>query len=182
MDAVIIFLASYLIFAIGLMAAFVAYKAKKRREFILALVIAGILALDLSILAGVLYYNPRPFVSQGIEPLISHSPDNGFPSQHTVIAMALTSVIYFSRRQIGAVALVLTFLVGAGRVWAHVHSWTDILGGLLIGATAGYVGVILARYLLTKFGPSERSASGRAARAADSFHARRDEKPRRGVS
>ncbi|MEX0881569.1 MAG: phosphatase PAP2 family protein [Candidatus Saccharimonadales bacterium] len=150
MDAVIIFLANYLIFVIGLMAVFVAYKAKKRREFILALVLAGILALDLSVLAGTLYYNPRPFVSQGIEPLISHGPDNGFPSQHTVIAMTLTSVIYFYRRQIGAVALALTLLVGAGRVWAHVHSWIDILGGLVVGAIAGYAGVILAKFMLAK--------------------------------
>ncbi len=150
MDAVIIFLANYLIFIMGLIAVFVAYKAKKHREFILALVLAGILALDLSVLAGTLYYNPRPFVSQGIEPLISHSPDNGFPSQHTVIAMTLTSVIYFYRRRLAAVALVLTLLVGAGRVWAHVHSWIDILGGLAVGAVAGYAGVILARYLLSK--------------------------------
>ena len=150
MDAVIIFLANYLIFVIGLMAAFAAYKAKKRREFILALVLAGILALDLSVLAGALYYNPRPFVSQGIEPLISHGPDNGFPSQHTVIAMTLTSVIYFYRRQLAAITFTLTLLVGAGRVWAHVHSWIDILGGLVVGAIAGYAGVILARYLLSK--------------------------------
>ena len=156
MDWLIIFLANYLIFAIGLMAVFVAYKAKKRREFILALVLAGILALDLSALAGALYYNPRPFVSQGIEPLISHGPDNGFPSQHTVIAMTLTSVIYFYRRQLGAVALTLTLLVGAGRVWAHVHSWVDILGGLVIGAIAGYAGVILAKFVLAKLSAKRR--------------------------
>lgn len=150
MDSIVVFLANYLIFVIGLLAIFVAYRVKNRRQFVLAAALAGILAWDLSTIAGALYYNPRPFVSQGIEPLIPHGPDNGFPSQHTLLAMTLTSVIYFYRRWLAAVALVLTLLVGAGRAWAHVHSWIDILGGLVIAAIAGYTGVILAKFLLSK--------------------------------
>ena len=145
------FLANYLIFAVGLLAVLVAYKTKSRREFILAVALAGILALDLSLIAGALYYNPRPFASQGIEPLVQHVADNGFPSQHTLMAMALTAVIYFYRRRLAAAAFVLTLLVGAGRAWAHVHSWVDILGGLALGAIAGYAGVILAKLILSRF-------------------------------
>lgn len=159
MDSVIVFLASYLIFTIVLAAIFVGYRTKRRREYILALILAGILAWDLSAIAGALFVNPRPFVSLNIEPLIPHGPDNGFPSQHVVLAMTLTAVIYFYWRRLAVAAFILTLLVGAGRVWAHVHSWIDIVGGLAIGAIAGYAGVILARFLISKL--SARRPGGR---------------------
>lgn len=151
MDSIIVFLANYLIFVIGLAAIFVAYKEKKKLEFIMAVVIAGILAVDLAAVAGAMFYNPRPFVTQGIEPLVEHGPDNGFPSQHTVLAMTLTAVIYFYRRHLAAVAMIFTLLVGAGRVWADVHSWIDIAGGLVVGAVAGYAGVKIAKFLYPRF-------------------------------
>ena len=160
MDWLIVFLANYLILVIGLLAVFVGYKTGKRREFILTVVMAGILALDLVAIAGALYYNPRPFVSQNIEPLISHGPDNGFPSQHTVVAATLTAIIYFYGRRLVLAAFILTLLVGAGRVWAHVHSWIDILGGLAVGAVAGYAGFVLAKFVLSKLS-AKRQANRR---------------------
>jgi undecaprenyl-diphosphatase len=150
MDSIVVFLASYLIFAVVLLAILAAYRTKKRREFIVALVLAGIIAWDLSAIAGSLFYNPRPFVSQNIEPLVAHGPDNGFPSQHTVLAMTLSAVIYFYWRRLAIMAFVLTLLVGAGRVWADVHSWIDIMGGLAIGAIAGYAGFKIAKFLLAR--------------------------------
>jgi membrane-associated phospholipid phosphatase len=117
----------------------------------LALLLAGFLAWLLSGIAGALYFNPRPFVEHNIQPLFAHGPDNGFPSEHTVLAMTLTSVIYFYRRRLATAALAMTLLVGAGRVWAHVHSWIDIAGGLVIGAAAGIAGVYLARYISKEF-------------------------------
>jgi undecaprenyl-diphosphatase len=158
MDPIIIFLAKYLIFVIMGLAVVVAYELKNRREYWLAIIIAGILALDLSLLAGWLFYNPRPFVVYGIEPLVAHGPDNGFPSQHALMAMTATSVIYFYRQRLAAVAFVMTLLVGAGRVWADVHSWIDIAGGLVIGAAAGYAGVKIIRFLLARFRSRRRGA------------------------
>lgn len=156
MDSIIIFLANYLIIVIGLVAILAWRKTKNRREFILAVILAGILAFDLSAIAGALFYNPRPFVSQNIEPLISHGPDNGFPSQHTVLAMTLTAVIYFYRRHLAVAAFILTLLVGSGRVWAHVHSWIDILGGLAVGTIVGYAGVTLAKFFLSKLSAKKK--------------------------
>ena len=161
MDSIIVFLANYLILAIVLLAVFVSYKAEKQRQFLLAVILAGILALVLAAIAGALFYSPRPFVSQNIKPLFPHGPDNGFPSQHTVLAMTLTAVIYFYRRQLAAIAFLLTLLVGAGRVWAHVHSWIDILGGLAVGAIAGYAGYKLAKFLIQRLISAKQPADRR---------------------
>ena len=145
MDGLIVFLAAYLIYAVVLMVVFTWYRIERWREFTAAVFLTGITALILAKLAEAIYFHPRPFVSQNIQPLVPHAADNGFPSEHTVWAMTLTSLLYFYRRRLAVVAFVLTLLVGAGRVWAHVHSWSDILGGLIIGAIAGYAGVKLAR-------------------------------------
>jgi len=161
MDAIIVFLAVYLIFAVALVAGLVGYMTKKRREFLIASILAFFIAMILALIADSLFYNPRPFVAHNIKPLFPHDPDNGFPSMHTVLAMTLTAVIYFYNRHLAAAAFILSVLVGAGRVWAHVHSWIDIFAGLVIGAAAGYAGVILARYLITKSGPIQKSVSER---------------------
>jgi undecaprenyl-diphosphatase len=158
MDSIIIFLGKYLIVFIVLLALYAIYAEKNRREVILAILLAGFLAWLLSGIAGALYVNPRPFVEHNVQPLLAHGADNGFPSQHALLAMTLTSVIYFYRRRLAAVMFVMALLVGAGRVWAHVHSWIDIAGGLAIGAAAGATGVMLARYILPKISAKKPKA------------------------
>lgn len=148
----IIFCAKYLIFIIGLMVLAVLAKLKSRTrwEFTAAVILAGVTALILSKLASTLYYHPRPFVTSGVQPLVAHAANNGFPSDHTTVAAALAMVIYFYRRKLGAITFVLAALVGIGRVAAHVHSPVDILGGAVLGVLAGSAGYWLAKKLLDK--------------------------------
>jgi len=118
-----------------------------RWQFAAAVVLAGIIALILSKLAGRLYFHHRPFVVQNIKPLISHGDDNGFPSDHTLLATSLAAVVYFYRRRAGIVLLVLAAVVGISRVSAHVHWTIDIVGGLILGVLAGWIGYQLAKKL-----------------------------------
>ncbi|HZP55149.1 MAG TPA: phosphatase PAP2 family protein [Candidatus Saccharimonadales bacterium] len=150
MDSLIIFLAKDLfIFVILIWIGCFFYTPKNRRlEYIVALIVAAIIALILDKVAGALYYHPRPFSVNHIKPLISHGADNGFPSEHTILVMTITTLIYFYRRQLALLAFTITVLVGAGRVWSHVHSWQDIAGGILIGLIAGYAGYKIARMLM----------------------------------
>lgn len=106
-------------------------KEKKR-----AAAFFGIIDLSLTyivgLLAGFLYYNPRPFVSEHITPLISHAADNGFPSDHTLLVAALASIVYCYNRTIGFVVFTLALLIGASRVVAGIHHWIDIVGAVAI--------------------------------------------------
>lgn len=147
MDNLVIFLAKYLVFIIALIAALYWLGQAKRTKIQLAaaVIIAAVTALVLVKLAGKLYYHPRPFAAEHIRPLIPHANDNGFPSEHTTYATAITSTLYFYRRKLAAYLFVLTLLVGLGRVLAHVHSPVDILGGLVIGLMAGLTGHYLAK-------------------------------------
>jgi undecaprenyl-diphosphatase len=149
MDSFIIFLGKDLIVGVVILALVVWFKQtdKLKKELAVALIMAGIAAWLLSKIAGALYYHPRPFIVEHIKPLIAHGNDNGFPSEHTVLATSLTSLIYFYDKKLALAALILTLAMAAGRVWAHVHSPLDIAGGLLVGGLAGWLGYQIVKKL-----------------------------------
>jgi undecaprenyl-diphosphatase len=163
MDSITVFLAKDLIVGVVLIGVITWLKLsrKLKKEFIAAFIIAGIAAYLLTKLAGALYYHPRPFISQNIKPLIAHGNDNGFPSEHTVLAATITALVYYYRKKFALIALVFTLAIGAGRVWAHVHSPIDILGGLIIGLIAGSLGYLIARQIISK--PAKPLRAKRAA-------------------
>lgn len=147
MDSIIIFCAKYLFVAVVLIIAWVWLKSSrpKKLELAVAAISAGIIALAISRLAAKLYYDPRPFVTHNVKPLIPHAADNGFPSDHALLTMTLTSIIYFYDRRWALIALIATLVVGIARVAAHIHSPIDIIGSLVIGVVAGFIGVKIAQ-------------------------------------
>ncbi len=153
MDWLIVFLAKDLFVAIILVAFLTWWGLDKNKkiQFAAAIVVAGLLGYILSKMGGGLYYHPRPFVTEHIKPLIPHGNDNGFPSDHTWFCMTITAVIYYYNKRWALVAFILTLLVGAGRVLAHLHYPIDILGGLIVGTVAGYIGYRIVKFLIPKF-------------------------------
>jgi len=146
MDPIIIFCAKYLFIAVVLLylVALVQASRKHRKALVVSLIIAGTIAVILDKLGGKLYYDPRPFVSQHVTPLIQHSADNGFPSEHTVFSMSVAFLLTFYRRRLGGLAVLIALAVGVARVAAHVHSPIDIIGGIIIAAIAASAGYIIA--------------------------------------
>lgn len=59
--------------------------------------------------------------------------DWSFPSNHTVIAFAAATALWFAYRRIGTIALVFAALMGASRVWIGVHYPHDVVIGALVG-------------------------------------------------
>lgn len=104
-----------------------------------------VLSFALSRVAGALYYNPRPFVVDGIEPLIPHAPDNGFPSDHTLLFATLAAIAWHFDKRASLGLWVAAAGVGAYRVYARVHHPLDILGSVVIAA----IGVWLAYAIIS---------------------------------
>ena len=94
-------------------------------------------------ISSVFVNDPRPFVVEHTKPLISHVADNGFPSDHVLLAMAITVVIFTFHKKLGIALFVITILIGAARVAAGVHHPLDIFGSMVIAifvtATANYL-------------------------------------------
>lgn len=152
MDSLIKFTAQYVIVAViaGVVVAW--YKAPKdnRWRFTLSVAVAGVIALVLARLASKMYYDPRPFVTQHVQPLFYHAPNNGFPSDHSLLAMALTATVYFFNKKLAWIMLALTTFIGVARVLAKVHSPIDIAGAWLIGIIGAAAGYYLVNYYLAK--------------------------------
>lgn len=147
MNTAIIFCAQhvYLLVVVGLAVAWLHTNRKLKAQFIVATIIAGAIAYILSRIAGHIYYDPRPFVTEHVKPLIAHAADNGFPSDHALLTMTLTAIAYFYNKKIALGMLGLTIIIGVARVLAKVHSPLDIAGGWVLGI----IGVVVGYYAVS---------------------------------
>ncbi len=121
--------------------------AKKWWYWSWRIVLTGILTYALAKLVGH-FYQPeilRPFEQLGARPGAAYLKNPGFPSDHVLFATFLTVAVWFSTRKkyVAITLLVLTIIMGVGRVLALVHTPIDIIGGL----TFGLVGVFCYRLL-----------------------------------
>jgi undecaprenyl-diphosphatase len=142
MNSLIIFAAKYL-FALSILIylwlCYREYIAGTWKKFaVFSLSVLG-LSYILGLLARIFYFNPRPFVVGGYEPLIPHIVDNGFPSDHLLLLSALAASAGFVDRKLAALMWFIAFIVGMARVWAGVHHTLDIVGSILIALIAKWV-------------------------------------------
>ena len=111
----------------------------------LAFGVGGLVALGLGSLISLAWYEPRPFVVEHVAPLIPHSADASFPSDHLLVLGALFGATVVPSRRIGMAALGLAVIVAAARVFVRVHYPWDVIGGFVIGAVAGGVAYAACR-------------------------------------
>ena len=147
MNTLIILAASYLYLVAIAYAAVVVLKSTPSTRMRIAKF--SLLALPLGYLltklAGVLWYDPRPFVTNHVLPLIAHVPDNGFPSDHTVLTMTIACIIVLYSRRSGYVLFSLALLVGIARILAGLHHPIDVIGSIGIAVIATIISVIIAK-------------------------------------
>jgi undecaprenyl-diphosphatase len=142
----------------------------KRPGSALFLAIASIGSLLLNELMKVYFHRPRPQLAW------SHvQPDYSFPSGHTMNSVAfyvaLAVIVWSLRgRRWGAIALVaaiaLTTLIGVSRIYLGYHYLTDVVGGVLAGAS--WLLVVLAAFrtpFLSGYWPSRTRLRSQRPRA-----------------
>lgn len=98
------------------------------------LAMAALIATGLNLAAGHLIFDPRPFTILHVAPLIPHSTDNGFPSDHSTVAAFIAAAILFIDVPLGIVAALAALAIGFARVYCLVHWPVDVVSGWLIGA------------------------------------------------
>lgn len=160
MNSVIIFCAEYLYLVVILLTllAWIREPKENRLKFLLSVVAAGAVAFILSRIAGKLYYDPRPFVTEHVKPLISHAADNGFPSDHALLTGTLTAIVYFFNKKMFVAMSILTVIIGVARVLAKVHSPLDIAGGWIFGI----IGALTSYYVIRWYFTNKKSQLGKS--------------------
>jgi undecaprenyl-diphosphatase len=134
MNILIVFIAKYLVFvaaAIALVYFLKQTRAKQKEIFIFAVILLPLSYIIAKIVSH-FYFDPRPFVQGNFTPLIPHAPDNGFPSDHTLLGAAIAFAIFRFNKKLGFLLFYLTVLVGVARVLAGVHHAVDIAGSIAI--------------------------------------------------
>ena len=108
---------------------------EEQKRFALFAAIALPLMYITAKIGGHLYDNPRPFVVGHFTPLIAHDPDNGFPSDHTLLASGIAAAVFLFRRRIGLILWVIALVVAVSRVLVGVHHPIDVIGSMVIALT-----------------------------------------------
>lgn len=131
-NLLIIFGAKYLIYVmivIFVIAFFLLAKNKKKDAILFAALVLPFSYL-LNKTLSFFFYNPRPFVENNFTPLVDHVADNGFPSEHTLLAFSIAAISFYMNKKITAFFIAAALVVGISRVLAGVHHTLDVLGSI----------------------------------------------------
>lgn len=153
MHHLVVIVAKYFIVISALVTLAVLAKLKRPQQMrlIATIVIGGIITYLLAKIGAHFYYDPRPFIAGHFTPYFNHANDNGFPSDHTLLAGLLAFSAWKYSRKATYLLLILAIMIGGARVIAGVHHSADIAGALV----CALVGVAIAGYLVKRFAPSD---------------------------
>ena len=113
------------------------------------IVLACGLVIDLllcNLLIKPLVARPRPCdVNTVMEYLIERPHGWSFPSGHTAASFTAAAALFFAQCRLWVPCAVLAALIAFSRLYLYVHFPTDVLGGVVVGIFAGWLGCLLAK-------------------------------------
>lgn len=144
LDSLMVFGAEYVIFMMIFLALFLSFRKGVKDKKILLLIILslGVAFILLKTFGKIIDY-PRPFVQFPIQPLISHSADDSFPSDHTIILSVIAFSYFYYRSKYTLIFMMGMAVTGLARIFVGVHFPLDIVGGIVLGYCAVYLAGIL---------------------------------------
>lgn len=153
-----IFAAKYLVFIDALLAALVIlYLLWRRPSLVLRFVVLACLIVVFSFVfakvGAAIYSDPRPFTEDHVKPLISHAADNGFPSDHALLAAAIVAAVAILDIWLAIPFAIIAFLVDWARVGAGIHHVGDVIGSSVFVALATLIALVVAPPILEWLAP-----------------------------
>lgn len=145
--------AHYFVLGVGVLVFLVGDSGHQKWRLTKIALISSIVAVGIDKLLNQIINSPRPFVVDDVTPLFTHLADNGFPSEHTLLAVVVSLLIYLRNKKIGFVLLLVAMTIGIARVLAGVHHMVDIIGAVLIGAGA----VVVGQWVVTRYSDASLS-------------------------
>ncbi len=141
------FIASELIYtAPVLVVALWVWGEPERRAGLASTGIATALALGTNQVVGLLWYEPRPFMIGLGRTLMTHVPENSFPSDHTTFMLTVGLALIATRAAPtwGKVMSAAAVLIAWARIYLGLHFPLDMLASALIACFFGGVAAFVA--------------------------------------
>jgi undecaprenyl-diphosphatase len=140
-NLLMVFFAKYLFVLIIILSIiyFITQSKETKKKLLLFACFSFPITLIIAIIAGKIYYDPRPFVVNHFIPLVNHAANNGFPSDHALISFAFASAIFIFNKKLSVVLFTLGIIVGMSRVYVGIHTPVDIIGSFSISIFVVFV-------------------------------------------
>jgi undecaprenyl-diphosphatase len=121
-----------------------------RRDAILVGVIAAAIAFGVGLVLERTLGRPRPFVELGFQPLFPHAADSSFPSDHTLVGVALVGPLLAAAHRLGGVLVLWALVVGFTRVAAGIHYPSDVLGSAVLAVVLDLIVWLITRPVIAR--------------------------------
>lgn len=110
---------------------------------------AAIFGLLVNQLIGFFYFYPRPYMLGLYTPLIPHTPETSFPSDHATLLFTASTYLLAFRGcySLGLLLLSLAIITAWARVYSGIHFPFDMLGSLVVGNMSAFIIFSLGSYL-----------------------------------
>ncbi|WP_026564952.1 undecaprenyl-diphosphatase [Bacillus sp. UNC41MFS5] len=106
----------------------------KKKNVTIEAVVSIMISLILHFIIKLFYFKPRPFIKGRVDILSPSKFDSSFPSKHTLLTFAVSTIVLFNQRILGSIMLGFSFLTGLSRIWVGHHYPSDIAGSAVLGS------------------------------------------------
>lgn len=151
MNIVFVFCAKYLFVIPFIIAAIFFFRQSRALQIKIVLFGLACAAISylIALIAGQLYFDPRPFVVGHFKPLIEHDTENGFPSDHVLLVSTVAAVVTVFNKKISLLLWFFTIVIAIARVYVGVHHIIDVVGSMFIaGAVTALLYYIFSKWLI----------------------------------
>lgn len=150
-DQMMVFGAVTLIFISFVLALALLFTGKTREKKAALLVVLGVIIMQL-LARGIhlVYFEPRPFITHSLTPLIPQVADAAFPSLHAATMATLAGAFTLARSKYALLFIILMLWVGIARIFVGVHYPLDVVAGIGLGFLSVYLAGLAANYLYKK--------------------------------
>lgn len=96
--------------------------------------ISVLISLLINNIIRLFFYKDRPFIKKRVGVLIPSKLDSSFPSKHTLLVFAVSTIALFYHRILGLIMLWMSIITGLSRIWVGHHYPSDIIGSAALGS------------------------------------------------
>jgi undecaprenyl-diphosphatase len=134
--------ANWLVVAAALVIAYLwIWGPASKRDALIAVGASAVLALGINQFLGLLWFEPRPFMVGLGHTLMSHPPDNSFPSDHATFMWTLGFGLIATRasRRLGGLVTLAGVVVAWARIYLGVHFPVDMIGSFIVAMVSAAI-------------------------------------------